>query len=189
MTKNELRAQMVRLRTALTEQEREERSIAIANQCLQLPVWDRSNFHLFLSIETKAEVDTTPLLTLLQGRDKNIAVPKITGKHKLTSILLTDATKLIKTKRDLIEPQSGIEVDEKWAQVVFVPLLGVDKKGNRVGYGKGFYDSFLAQCSSDTKKIGVSFFEPEGEIEDLHSGDVPLDACVTPRAIHHFAQA
>ena len=76
MTKNELRAQMVRLRTALTEQEREERSIAIANQCLQLPVWDRSNFHLFLSIETKAEVDTTPLLTLLQGRDKILLYPK-----------------------------------------------------------------------------------------------------------------
>src|SRR6056300_815297 len=166
MTKNELRAQMVRLRTALTEQEREERSIAIANQCLQLPVWDRSNFHLFLSIETKAEVDTTPLLTLLQGRDKNIAVPKITGKHKLTSILLTDATKLIKTKWDLIEPQSGIEVDEKWAQVVFVPLLGVDKKGNRVGYGKGFYDNFLKKCNEGTLKIGLSFFEAEDSIDD-----------------------
>ena len=188
MTKNEFRTQMIRLRMALPQHKRDEMSIAIANQSLRLPIWNYSNFHLFLSIQTKAEVDTTPLLTLLQGRDKNIALPKVIGKQKFTSILLTDATKLVKTKWNLIEPETGIEVDEKWAQVVFVPLLGVDKNGNRVGFGKGFYDSFLAQCNQETIKIGISFFDPEGEIEDLHSGDIPLDICVTPQAIHYFGQ-
>jgi 5-formyltetrahydrofolate cyclo-ligase len=41
-------------------------------------------------------------------------------------------------------------------EVVFVPLLAYDKQGQRVGYGKGFYDKFLAECSPATVKIGLS---------------------------------
>ena len=49
-------------------------------------------------------------------------------------------------------------------EVVFVPLVAFDETGNRVGYGKGFYDEFLKNCSKDTIKIGLSFFEAEAVI-------------------------
>ena len=71
-------------------------------------------------------------------------------------------------------------------EVVFVPLLGYDLKGNRVGYGKGFYDRFLSECKPETLKIGLSFFEPEELITDVFVEDVKLDYCVTPKETYQF---
>lgn len=58
--------------------------------------------------------------------------------------------------------------------------------GNRVGYGKGFYDKFLSDCKPDVIRIGLSFFEIEENIDDVFEGDVKLDYCVTPNHIHSF---
>jgi len=70
--------------------------------------------------------------------------------------------------------------------VVFIPLLAFDEEGHRVGYGKGFYDSFLAECKPETLKIGLSFFEAETKIEDVFDGDMALDYCVTPKQVYRF---
>jgi len=69
---------------------------------------------------------------------------------------------------------------------VFIPLLVFDKKGHRIGYGKGFYDRFLASCNPNTIKIGLSFFEIESDLIPVYKGDIPLDYCVTPKKIHAF---
>ena len=66
------------------------------------------------------------------------------------------------------------------------PLLAYDKNGNRVGYGKGFYDKFLAECNPNTIKIGLSFFEPEELISDINTSDVQLNYCVTPNKTFKF---
>jgi 5-formyltetrahydrofolate cyclo-ligase len=70
--------------------------------------------------------------------------------------------------------------------VVFVPLLAFDKKGHRVGYGKGFYDRFLSDCKPETIKIGLSFFEAEESISAILPSDIRLDFCVTPTEIIVF---
>jgi 5-formyltetrahydrofolate cyclo-ligase len=70
--------------------------------------------------------------------------------------------------------------------VVFVPLLAFDSFGNRVGYGKGFYDKFLSECHAETIKIGLSFFEPEELIADVFDNDVKLDYCVTSEHVYTF---
>ena len=69
--------------------------------------------------------------------------------------------------------------------MVFVPLLIFDKQGYRVGYGKGFYDKYLAQCRVDCLKVGFSYFEPI-EIEGTREFDVPLNLCITPNSIYVF---
>jgi 5-formyltetrahydrofolate cyclo-ligase len=69
---------------------------------------------------------------------------------------------------------------------VLIPLLAFDKKGNRVGFGKGYYDKFLVHCKPTVLKVGLSFFDPVDEIEDIIGIDIPLDFCVTPKAIHFF---
>ena len=84
------------------------------------------------------------------------------------------------------EPVDGVEIPSTKIDVVFVPLLAFDEKGNRAGYGKGFYDAFLSECKPDAIKIGLSFFESEELITDVFEGDVKLDYCVTPNSIHSF---
>jgi len=71
--------------------------------------------------------------------------------------------------------------------VVFIPLLAFDTKGNRVGYGAGFYDNMLAKCKPNCIKVGLSFFDTEKNlIEGVFEGDIPLDYCVTPTQIYTF---
>lgn len=153
---------------------------------LKLPVWDFSFYHTFLSINTLKEVDTSFLITVLQGKDKNIIIPRTVSSTELKHYLLTDSTRLRLNKLNIPEPIDGIEIKEDKIDVVFIPLLAYDKKGNRVGYGKGYYDIFLAQCKPEVVKIGLSFFEPENEIKDINYYDISLDYCVTPNNIYRF---
>ena len=181
MAKRELRKKYKNLRERLSENEIDEMSLGIANQVLQLDIWSKNCFHLFLPIETQNEVNTTFLLNILHGKDKEIVISKSNFETtEMTHFLLTDGTKIKKNQYNIPEPIDGIEVKASRIDVVFVPLLAFDIHGNRVGYGKGFYDRFLANCKPDTIKIGLSFFEPETTIADIRELDIKLDYCVLP---------
>lgn len=187
MLKKELRSKYKALRKELTKIEIDEKSLAIANALLPLPIWDKTYFHIFLSIAEHQEVDTEFILHLLSGKDKEILISKSDFETRnMTHFLLTDNTRIKKNEYNIPEPLDGIEVPVPKIDVVFVPLLAFDKKGNRVGYGKGFYDKFLCECKPETIKIGLSFFDPEELISDVFESDVLLDYCVTPTEIYSF---
>lgn len=187
MTKNELRIKYKKLREELSEDQIEDLSLEIANNLLNLPLWQHAYFHLFLSISSKREINTEPILHILQGKDKNVVVSKTDFENfRLTNYLLTDATVLRTSKYGIPEPVDGIEIPPQKIEVVFIPLLAFDEQGNRIGYGKGFYDRFLSSCTGETKKVGLSFFEAEPVIPEVSDNDVPLDYCVTPTKIYKF---
>ena len=180
MFKKDLRKKYKALRQQLSEAQIEDKSLAIANRLLQLDIWNHTYFHLFLTIEEQKEVDTEFVLQILAGKDKEIVVAKSDfDTLAMTLFLLTDNTKFKKNDYNIYEPVDGIEVPPSKLDVVFVPLLAYDSNGNRVGYGKGFYDKFLSQCKEDVVKIGLSFFEPEETITDVSPNDIRLDYCVT----------
>ena len=58
------------------------------------------------------------------------------------------------------EPQGGIPVKSEEIEVVFVPLLAYDTKGNRVGYGKGFYDNFFRRVQNRHPQSRTIFLPP-----------------------------
>jgi len=187
MTKSDLRKAYKSLRSNLSDVVVDEFSLAIANNLLKLPIWEYSFYHIFLSIEEQKEVNTDYILNILSGKDKNIVISKSdfeTGN--MTHYLLTDNTKINKNRYNIPEPIDGIEISNHKIDVVFIPLLAFDKLGNRVGYGKGFYDKFLANCKTETLKIGLSFFEAEAEITNIFERDVKLDYCVTPNQVYRF---
>jgi 5-formyltetrahydrofolate cyclo-ligase len=187
MLKKELRQKYKVLRQNLTTNDIENLSLAIANEILKLPIWEKTYFHIFLPITEHKEVDTEYILHVLSGKDKEIVVSKSDFKTKdMTHFLLTDNTRIQKNEYNIPEPVDGLEVPATKIDVVFVPLLAFDKKGHRVGYGKGFYDKFLAECKPETIKIGLSFFEPEELISDVFEGDVLLDYGVTPNGVSIF---
>jgi len=187
MFKKELRKKYKDLRQQLTSLEIEEMSLAIANNLLKLNIWNKTYYHLFLTIESQKEINTEFILHILQGKDMEVVVSKSDFlSFEMTHYLLTDNTKLKKNEYNIPEPINGLEVPVSKIDVVFVPLLAFDLKGNRVGYGKGFYDKFLANCKSETIKIGLSFFKTEEIIEDVSVTDIRLDFCVTPRRIFTF---
>lgn len=187
MIKKQLRTAYIQKRQALTNDEIENKSISIANQSLKLPIWEANMYSIFMSIQEKKEVNTGYLLHILQGKDKHIAVSKSNLKaYTMTHFLLTDNTKIQINSWGIPEPVEGIELSPLQIDVVFIPLMAFDKKGNRVGYGKGFYDRFLAACKPDVIKVGLSFFEAEDRLIPGHENDIALDYCVTPDRIYQF---
>ena len=185
MLKKDLRLNYSTRRENISEEILLESSLQIANQLLNVPIWQYTYFHLFMPIALKKEVDTSPILAILQGKDKNVIVPKVV-ENQLQHFLLTDSTQFIESKWGVPEPVDGITIQPNQLDVVFVPLLAFDKKGNRVGYGKGFYDGFLKNCRDEVVKVGLSFFEVEEIIEDVEPHDIQLDYCVTPEKIYSF---
>ncbi len=187
MNKKELRLKYKELRRALTPEETEEKSLIIANKLLHLDVWNKTYFHLFLTIEEQKEIDTEFILQVLAGRDKEIIVSRSDFEtYNMVHYLLTDNTRLMKNDYGIPEPVDGIEVPANKIDVVFVPLLAFDILGHRTGYGKGFYDRFLASCKPDVIKIGLSFFEAEEKISDINPTDIILDYCITPNNVYKF---
>ncbi|MBT0606980.1 5-formyltetrahydrofolate cyclo-ligase [Aequorivita echinoideorum] len=184
--KEMLRIKYKALRQSLSEDSIEKWSLEIANNALKLPIWDKTYYHIFLPIIDKKEVNTEYLLHILQGKDKSVVVSKSdfsTGHMK--QILLQENTKIAVSKYGIPEPVTGIEVSSESLEVIFVPLLAFDHSGQRVGYGKGFYDRFLSSCREDSIFVGLSFFEAEERIFSEVT-DVPLHFCVTPKKTYQF---
>ena len=188
MTKDELRLLYKNKRAELDLDKIDDLSIEVANQALSLDIWSKNNYHIFLPITKQKEVNTEFLISILQGKDKNIIVPKTNfEENALQHILLSDNTKLVVNNYGIPEPENGIEIQEQQIDVVFIPLLVFDKDGNRIGYGKGFYDNFLKNCKPNTIKIGLSLFNLNKDISiKKEPHDVKLNYCITPNEVYKF---
>lgn len=86
----------------------------------------------------------------------------------------------------ITEPKDGSLISPEQIDLILVPLLAFDTEGFRVGYGKGFYDRYLAQCRADVVTIGFSYFGPVDKITDTGQFDVPLTYCITPQHTYEF---
>ena len=185
-TKAVLRTEYQKRRDSLTEEQIADCSIQISNLSLTLNIWEYSIYHLFMTNEKNKEIDTSYLLSVIQGKDKQPVIPKIVDDNRLEHFLLNDQTPLKNNRWGIPEPLSGITINPKQIEVVFVPLLVFDQRGHRVGYGKGYYDRFLDQCSESTLKVGLTFFDPVTKIEDIETHDISLDFALTPEQIYAF---
>lgn len=108
------------------------------------------------------------------------------GNCEMGAMIVDDNTFFETNKFGVDEPIDGIDMIPTEIDIVIVPLLSFDKKGNRVGYGKGYYDRFLKLCRRDCIKIGFSYFDPIVKIDDINQYDIKLDYCITPERIFTF---
>ena len=145
--------------------------------------------HAYLPLYERNEPDPTPLLDFMHFRQPGmqVAYAKIVPNNfSMLHFLQDDEMFFEKNQYGIPEPIGGIAVKETDIDIVFIPLLAFDKSGNRVGYGKGYYDRFLSKCRKDAMKIGLSFFPPVDSIEDVDFFDKKLDFCITPESVYAF---
>ena len=168
----------------------EEKSRAIADIFFKnFPLGNHiRTVHTFLPILHKKELDTSFLINRLRKEHKvTIVVPKTNFQDgSLHCLLYNENTILKENKWGISEPEGGEVVAEELVDLVLIPLLAYDLKGNRVGYGKGFYDRLLCTCRKNVLKVGLSFYEPVDEIEDINEFDIPLNFCVTDKRVYEF---
>lgn len=142
------------------------------------------NIHIFLPIEKQKEVNTWDLIHYFWDNEKNVFVPKISNST-MQSHQLTPKTSLEKNQWNILEPNNSPSQNIHF-DIVITPLLYCDNQGNRVGYGKGFYDQFFQNSNANALKIGLNYFPPNEKITDISPLDIPLDYLITPTEVLSF---
>jgi 5-formyltetrahydrofolate cyclo-ligase len=194
VTKAEIRKIYKEKRKALTEETCANFNKKIHNLVFsRLAIHRYSPIHLFLPILRNNEPDTHLIINTLRkdfAPDLYISKSLENGemlhvKFEPTTILETNSWG-IEEPKNLNYSNNSEDIFEKYRNediLVFVPLLAFDKKGNRVGYGKGYYDKFLKYATKDTTIVGLSLFEPVDLIEDSNVFDIKMSFCVTPERV------
>lgn len=144
--------------------------------------------HIYLPIQKNKEPDTWQIIDRIRREFPHIRLimPRVNADGTLEHIFFEGLHQLKENSWGIQEPQQGVPANPALIDLVIVPLLAVDKGGNRVGYGKGFYDRFLKDCKPTCHKMGLSFFEPAKSISDIREFDVKLDSVLTPRGVLRF---
>lgn len=139
-------------------------------------------FHCFISIEKFREIDTFPILQRVWHEHPHIitTAPRVDFVNgELITVRLMPESRLSENKWGIREP-AGQTIADADIDMILVPLLCFDERGNRIGYGRGFYDRLLRRCRKDCRKIGLSVFDPVKAIEDVAASDIALDLFITP---------
>lgn len=186
LSKSDIRKIALEQRKALTEEDVHIKSLLISEQYLRrFTNASFKNIHIFLPMTKTNEVNTFYLIEKLKTLNPacNIIVPKVMpNTNDMLSILFKDEA-ILENKWGIPEPLNNDIIDPKLIDVIIMPLLAYDLKGNRVGYGKGFYDKFLNLCKNDIIKIGFSFDKPINTISNIEAHDQTLNHIITPEGI------
>jgi 5-formyltetrahydrofolate cyclo-ligase len=154
-----------------------------------LPIPFVSVLFSFQPLVERNEIDPYPITRFLQFQNPGliVAYPKTNfTDNSMQAIACNDDSDFEANHLGIAEPVSNEPIDPQEIDIVLVPLLAFDERGFRVGYGKGFYDSFLKLCRNDCIKVGLSYFEALPLIEDANDFDVPLNYCITPQKVYVF---
>ncbi|MFL5773514.1 MAG: 5-formyltetrahydrofolate cyclo-ligase [Flavisolibacter sp.] len=143
----------------------------------------------FYPIEQNNEVNTFLITDYLHFKNPNLQIcyPRTNLKDLSMEAVVCSADSIFEANEyNIPEPLDSAIAAPLSLDIVIVPMLAFDLQGNRVGYGKGFYDRYLKGCREDCIKIGFSYFEPLDSIDDASEFDVPLDFCITPQRAYVF---
>jgi len=189
LNKQQLRKTYLVKRQQLSPQEYAELNRQLLAGFQQLDLSGVKYLHSYLPIPAKKEPDTRLLIDWLKLKhpDIKLVYPQTDfTDHSMRHFVDDARLVLAENMFGITEPIAGNDVGVAEIDMVIVPLLAFDKQGYRVGYGKGFYDRFMAQCKPSARFIGLSFFEAEGAIDDTDQFDMPMHQCITPAGVYQF---
>lgn len=157
----------------------------------QFQIWfeshsEISHIHIYLPIAHQNEINTFLILDFLLGQEKTVYTSVVKpGTLQLDTVKIDSNTVFTNNKWGIPIPENSSTVEPSCVQLVLIPLLAFDRKGNRIGFGKGYYDVFLSGLKPDVFKVGMSFFDPVEHIPtEMH--DIPLDYCITSEKVFTF---
>lgn len=191
MNKDQVRKIYLQKRVGLSEAEFQRMNKQLVDVFFSsVNLADVKVLHTFLPIEKQKEVNTWMVIDRIKKNFPHIeiSIPRINNQSSLLENFYYESPEqLEKNTWGIMEPKRGIPTPTDKIDIVLVPLLGFDRKGNRVGYGRGFYDKFLSTITC--RKIGLSFFAPVKLIEGMSNQDIPIDAAATPEGFFNLKPA
>jgi 5-formyltetrahydrofolate cyclo-ligase len=184
--RKQLRRELLARRSALSHGCRARAAQQVA--CLiGTSIWLQSRVAIGLYVSVETELDTLALRKLAMARNCRVFLPRIVSYGARRMLMCADAGGPLKPNRyGIAEPSAALCITAADLSVLFLPVVGFDAQGNRLGMGAGYYDRFLA----GTRPLLVGLAYACSRITDLPAlpHDVPLDAIVTETGIEYFHQ-
>ena len=166
------------------------KSMAACRRLMAQPEFDRAHV-VMIYLPLPDEVELSPVALRGWQEQKIIAAPKISWdkRHMIPIEIRSLATDVVSTVRGLREPSDGDPIPLEMLDLVVVPGLAFDPRGNRLGRGAGFYDRFLALPQFRGVAVGLAFREQVIESLPVQENDVPVHMLVTDEQVLRFAPA
>jgi 5-formyltetrahydrofolate cyclo-ligase len=178
--KKHLRNELKRHRSELPENERTEMSQQIINFLYEIDEFNQAK-SIFCYISYLSEVETSSLIKLFLEQGLALAVPKIMGKTEMIAAPLTNMSDLEPDKMGILTPKSNQAAAGPF-DIAITPGVGFTDRGDRLGYGRGYYDRWFSNNKVKTK-IGIAFEVQVVEELPIEETDMPLDILVTEERI------
>ncbi|WP_306144241.1 5-formyltetrahydrofolate cyclo-ligase [Roseibium sp. MMSF_3412] len=178
-----LRKEVLARRRSMDELERIEKSLQLVDHGHSLPLPDGAVVAGFWPI--RDEIDPRPLLDLLRQKGHKLSLPVMSGPGLIFRHLERD-TELVEAGFGCREPSEAAE--EVRPDVLLMPLAGFDSAGNRIGYGRAFYDTAISalERSGPVLCIGVAFSLQEVDRVPAEAHDKPLNGILTEHGYRPF---
>lgn len=173
--KAKIRKEKIELRNLLTWEEKTEKENALMKNLLPL-LEGKKMIGIYLPKDNEADI--TSLLFLYS----QLGVPKVRNDKEMDFYLISNVQEIEKGCFGVLEPTSNVWIDPIDLEVILVPLVAFDKQKHRIGYGKGYYDRYLANTKARTIGIGFELQKCEDFICEEH--DVTLDFIVSEEKVY-----
>lgn len=180
LEKQRLREERLASREALSEQERSVLDDRITQKLLATSEYAEATTVLTY-VSVSSEVSTRMFIECALRDGKTVAVPRCLPGHCLEFVAIASLEQLVAAPFNLLEPVKELPAlteDQKNNSICIVPALLVDTKGDRLGYGAGFYDRFLSTYPG--KKICLAYQQNLSRTMLPHTAfDVAVDMVIT----------
>ena len=186
MSKKEIRSDFLEKRRSFSQEQVQEKSALIFEKLFSLEEFSQAkNIGVYVSF--KKEVETIKIIEKLLKDGKNIYSPVMDiEKERFSFAKISSLDSMIENKYGVLEPTEKELVDVSKIEVFLVPGAVFDLQGNRIGWGKGYYDKFFGENKTNGTKIGLFFEFQKVEAIDPESFDVKMDFIVTEKQIYKF---
>lgn len=178
-----LRNKLISDRLGLTSDDVKQKSKCIMAKLFSMDDYKNANVIMFY-VDMRNEVMTKDAIKSAFEEGKRLVVPKVKKGRHLLAIEIHSLDELVSGTFGVMEPQSEEEITPYDIDMVLVPGVVFDKARNRIGYGAGYYDSFLPSLRSGVKKIAVAFEMQLVDFIPTEPHDIKMDLIITEKEIY-----
>ena len=193
-----LRAQLRARRNALSATQQRRAAAELLKRAQQLPIFARST-RIAIYIANDGEIDPAPLLNWCLAQQKRCYLPVLPTEGRVLGFAEVTAKTQFRPNRfgiaePLVAEQAAEQVagsaflEAKLLDLVLLPLVGFDRRGNRIGMGGGFYDQTFGFKSTHPTQpprlVGLAHEIQAVARIDCHNWDIPLSAVITERRVY-----
>lgn len=176
--KDNLRRDMARLRASIAPAERSRLTDLVEESLFALPeVSSAGTLVLFYSFGS--EVPTRGMASRAHAAGKRLLFPFLTESGEMQAAEVGPEDAFEPSGYGPREPASRVSVDPSDVDAVIAPGLAFDRQGNRLGYGGGHYDRFMARMKPEAVRIGAAFSPQIVERVPVEPGDQPVHIVAT----------